>query len=260
MMRRESALPLAAMMLAFWPVWIWFAKGIVDRSNDYSGLLAGATVIAVLVRARPAGAVSSPLALPAAAVSLYLAAVMCEVSPGIAAVIAALGLAAFASAWRMGRRCDLALAALCVLALPLAASLQFYLGYPLRVLAGCLTAAMLNMNGITAVREGASLLWDGRVIAIDAPCSGVRMLWTGIYLSCALAALSGMKSRHTLVAVAAATAIVVLANAVRAAALFYTESGILHLPPWAHETVGMFCFVAAALAIAWSTQRIKVAP
>ncbi|WP_034923523.1 archaeosortase/exosortase family protein, partial [Candidatus Accumulibacter vicinus] len=67
-------------------------------------------------------------------------------------------------------------------------SLQFYGGYPLRVLAGSLAVALLQLNGLAVERAGAVLLWDGRQIAIDAPCSGLRMLWAGAYLMAAAAA------------------------------------------------------------------------
>ena len=255
-MAYRFAWPLAAMLAAFWPVWIWFARVLADKSNDYSGLLALATVAVVLVRAPRGQAPARHLALPSSLTALYLCAVLAQVSTAIAGALAVLALATLASALLMGRRFDVPLVALSMLALPLAATLHFYLGYPLRLLAGVLTTALLKLNGIAVVREGAALVWDGQTIAIDAPCSGVRMLWTGLYLAFALAALSGMRARSAVLAALAAIGIVVIANAVRAAALFYVEAGIVKLAPWAHGTIGMLCFVAAALAILAATHVI----
>ncbi|MES2351171.1 MAG: archaeosortase/exosortase family protein [Pseudomonadota bacterium] len=240
---------MGAMCIALWPVWIWFAAGSADASNDFSGLLAAATVIVVLWRAPAARPLSHPLALPAALLALYALGAAAGISPSAGAVLAALALAALASAWRLGRRMDGALLALCMLSLPLAATLQFYCGYPLRVVAGNLSAALLRMNGIAVMREGATLAWDGQLIAIDAPCSGIKMLWAGLYLACALAASHRLPAARTIAAAAMACLVVVLANALRAAALFYIESGLVILPPWAHQGVGVVCFIAAALGI-----------
>ncbi|MEJ7807700.1 MAG: archaeosortase/exosortase family protein, partial [Telluria sp.] len=187
----------------------------------------------------------------------YLVATVAGVALAGRALIVALAMAALASAFRMGKRLDVALLALCVLALPLSATLQFYLGYPLRVMAGNLSVMLLRMNGLAVVREGAMLAWDGRLIAIDAPCSGLKMLWAGLFLACALAARARLPAWRTLGAVGLAALVVVGANAMRAAALFYMESGLIKLPAWAHGGMGVVCFVGAAMAILWAVQALK---
>lgn len=259
MSRPPFPLLLAAMGVALWPVWLWFAAGSADASNDYTGLLAAATAIAMVWRAPPAPQPTHALALPAGLLALYAIGAAAGVAPIVAALLAAFALAALASAWRLGQCMDAALLALCVLSLPIAASLQFYCGYPMRVLAGSLTVAMLRMNGIAVAREGAMLAWDGRLIAIDAPCSGVKMLWAGLYLACALAASYRLPAARTITALALACAVVVAANAVRAAALFHTETGLLALPPWTHQASGVVCFIAAALFILAGVRSLKEA-
>lgn len=240
---------LTGMCIAFWPVWIWFARGTVDGSNDSAGLLAAATAVAVVWRAPTVNQLAYPLALPAILLLIYALATAAGVPAAVCALPAALALAALASAFRLGRRIDIALLSLCLLALPLAASLQFYAGYPLRVVAGTLSVALLRMNGLAVVRDGAMLAWDGQLISIDAPCSGVKMLWAGMYLACALAASYRLDAVRTLAALAMAGCVIVAANAVRAAALFYLESGLIHLPPWGHQATGISCFIAAALGV-----------
>jgi exosortase/archaeosortase family protein len=254
------AAALAAMGLAFWPVWVWFGAGTVDGSNDSAGLLAAAAAAWIVLRAPQRPRVRHPLLLPALCVALYGLATAAGMALSARALIAALALAALASAFRMGKRLDVALCALCVLALPLAATLQFYFGYPLRVVAGDLSVLMLRMNGLAVVREGAMLAWDGRLIAIDAPCSGIKMLWAGLFLACALAAGARLSAPRTLLAVALAAGVVVAANAVRAAALFYMETGLVRLPHWAHGGMGVVCFAGATLAILALVQAIKGRP
>jgi exosortase/archaeosortase family protein len=243
--------PLLAsgMCIAFWPIWVWFANGTVDGSNDSAGLLAAATVVAIVWRAPVAPTLAWPLAVPTALLALYALATAAGAPVAVCALLAALALAALASAYRLGRRLDIALVALCLLALPLAATLQFYLGYPLRVVAGAVSVAMLRMNGLAVVRDGAMLVWDGQLISIDAPCSGVKMLWAGMYLACALAAIYRLGTARTIAALALAGAVIIAANAVRAAALFYLEAGLVPLPAWGHQATGMSCFIAAALGI-----------
>jgi exosortase/archaeosortase family protein len=110
---------------------------------------------------------------------------------------------------------------------------------------------------IAVVREGAMLAWDGRLISIDAPCSGVKMLWAGLYLAAALAASYRLPAGRTLAALLLGCAVVVAANAVRAASLFQIEAGLLPLAPWAHQGIGVVCFIAAATGILYGVRALQ---
>lgn len=250
---RASASPalLAGLGLAaaFWPVLRWFAAGSMDASNDSPGLLAAATAACVIWRAPSVRVLDQPLALPIILVVLYAGMAAWGMPPAALSLLAATAIAATASAYRLGTRMDLALLALVLLSLPLAASLQFYGGYPLRIVAGDLSVAMLRMHGLGVVRESAMLVWGDTLVAIDAPCSGIKMLWAGLYLACTLAASYRLGAARTVAAGAGAFAIVIVANAVRASSLFYTETGLITMPSWAHEGIGVICFAAAAAAI-----------
>ncbi|OGB20811.1 MAG: hypothetical protein A3I66_19580 [Burkholderiales bacterium RIFCSPLOWO2_02_FULL_57_36] len=248
---------MLAATLAFWPVWGWYVSATMDASNDYWGLLALASAILVVARNKSPSMVRLPLALPAAFVAFYLVATLAEAPISIRAVLAFLALGSLASAWRLGKRIDLPLHALLMLALPLTATWQFYLGYPLRVAAGALSAALLQMNGIAVVREGALLNWADQIVSIDAPCSGVKMLWAAMYMVYTLSAFHRLSCVQTGCAIAFAVATVVAANAIRAAALFYMETGMLNLPRWAHDATGMFSFAIGACAILWGIRQIK---
>ncbi len=243
--------------LAFWPVLAWYVGGTMDASNDYWGLLALMSAILVVARNKSSAMVRLPLMLPITFVVFYLVATLAGAPISIRAVLAFLALGSLASASRLGKRIDLPLFALLMLALPLTATWQFYLGYPLRVVAGALSAALLQMNGIAVVREGALLNWSGQIVSIDAPCSGVKMLWAAMYMVYTLSALHRLSFVQTGCAIGFAVATVVAANAIRAAALFYIETGMLNVPHWAHDATGMFSFAIGACAILWAIHQIK---
>jgi exosortase/archaeosortase family protein len=179
------------------------------------------------------------------------------VPPLIRAMIAVTAIAALCSELWFGKRMELKLWGLLLLCLPLIPTLNFYLGYPLRVVVGDATSAMLHLNGFATTRDGATLLWAAQRISIDAPCSGVKMLWTGAYLTCALSALQRLGTVRTLLLGVLAFAIVMLANVLRAAALFYVEVGIVPEAKPAHELIGVVVFAAAALAVAAVSTKLR---
>jgi len=158
----------------------------------------------------------------------------------------------------LGAACgSLSLTGLLLLAVPLVPTLNFYLGYPLRVIVGEAASMLLRLNGFAVVREGATLLWNGQQISIDAPCSGVKMLWTGMYLSCTLAALQRLGTWRTVLLGSLAFLIVMIANVLRATALFYVESGVVAQAQSAHESIGVVMFVLAAVAIAAAAAGLR---
>lgn len=258
-LERRPHLPLIALVAAIWPVWSWLAMRAAHDAGDAWALLSLATAVALLWRdrleVRPAhvrwGAPTLLLLIYAASYPFAL--------PLVRALIAMSALAAACSELFLGRRMDLRLWGLLLLALPLVPSLNFYLGYPLRVLVGEATSFLLQMNGFAAVRDGATLLWNGKQVSIDAPCSGIKMLWTGMYLSCALAALLRLDARRTVMLGAISLALVMMANILRATALFFVEAGIAPEAQPAHALIGVVVFVGAAVAIAGMAVRLRPA-
>ncbi len=142
---------------------------------------------------------------------------------------------------------------LALLALPLTASLNFYLGYPLRWLCAQAVAPLLSVFGITVTPQGAALLWNGKSVLIDAPCAGIAMLWLGMYLAALFSYLNSASSIRSLINGVVALMVVVLANVFRNALLFYKEAGIVKLPHWAHEAIGLVVFSFIVLLIYWLT-------
>lgn len=238
---------LAALVLAAWPVWRWYALRTIDGSDEPCGLLA-LGMLAVLVARN---GVAPPreeraFALPGVALAIYLACFP-WVPPLVRAlpVLSALG-------WLLFR--DRAGTAGCwgllVLSLPIVATLQFYLGYPLRVLAAQASVAALSVGGLEVAREGTLLRWRGETILVDAPCSGVQMLWFGLCAACALAAFARLSAWRTALVLIASLALVIGANMARATALFFKEARLVSLPEWTHAGIGAVVFAGALWAIA----------
>src|SRR5262249_661036 len=182
-------------------------------------------------------------------------------SPLPRAVIAITAIAATISAIRFDQRLHLGVWGLLLLALPVVASLQFYLGFPMRAVVAAMAAPMLQLNGFAVVAEGACLNWNGDLILIDAPCSGVKMLWTGFYLTFTLACYYKLNAKRTALACAATFVAIIIGNTFRAAALFYVEARAtkISFPNWTHEGVGVAVFAVTAIAIAWMARKTNQA-
>ena len=240
---------IAVVIAAVWPVWWWIAGRATHDSGDAWALLSLATAVAVSWRDRAhVGRREGRWGLTIALMLIYAASYP-FVPPLVHALIAMSALGAACG--------SLSLTGLLLLAVPLVPTLNFYLGYPLRVIVGEAASMLLRLNGFAVVREGATLLWNGQQISIDAPCSGVKMLWTGMYLSCTLAALQRLGTWRTVLLGSLAFLIVMIANVLRATALFYVESGVVAQAQSAHESIGVVMFVLAAVAIAAAAAGLR---
>lgn len=241
---------LLGQALAFWPAWRWYGLRLADRSDQPFAVVAVLTVMLYVGRERlrrsadeHAGARLYPAFVLLAAYILAFR----TMPPMILALLAIASVAWTAQAW-LGRRIHPAAWGLVILSLPLLPSLDFYLGYPLRVATGMLARLLLAPAGFVIGLDGAALSWNGRLIAIDAPCCGLRMMWAGLYLTLTLACFTRQPWRRLIGSIMLAAVAVILGNALRAAALFLPEAGLVHLPPFGHEAVGVVIFSALAAA------------
>jgi exosortase/archaeosortase family protein len=241
-------LTFAALVAATWPVCRWMTVRFADGSSDTWELLAALTAAAVIVRDRHPRPEDSSLILPAFLLLIY-AASYSFLSPLPRGMLAMAAIGTAISALWYGRRVDVPICGLLLISLPVMASLNFFLGYPLRVVAGSVAEGLLQMNGIAAVREGALLSWNGHRVAIDAPCSGIKMLWTGAYLSFSLAALMRLSGGRTVVLTLLTGIVIVAANALRASSLFYGEAVFAEGPASMHDAIGLVMFAFAAIAV-----------
>jgi len=254
-MTRRAA--LVGLLMAGWPVLRWYGLRLHDGSDEPLGLVA---VAAALVFA-PRSGWHEALSRRSFSVLLAILVVYVAVYAWLPALGRALLVVLMLGIVVAPRGLGLAWTALLLLSLPVLASLQFYFGYPLRVPTTHLSAGLLRLCGISAHAEGTTLLWAGERVIVDAPCSGIQMAWAGAFLAAVLACWQRLPTSATLRLFRWAGAIVFAANVVRSAALFCLGAGLWHLPPWAHEGLGVAAFaMAAGLIGLMATRRQNSVP
>jgi len=188
---------LALLAAALWPTWWWMGQRMRDGSDDPLGLLALAALGVLVWQQRQWLRPAPRLGWLALALTGAVAATVLRASlpPLAGALIALLALAAGLVAFLPPRVATAPVLGLSVLSLPLLASLQFYAGYPLRVLTAEASRWLLALQHDVA-RSGSSLLVNGQLIIVDAPCSGVQMVWLGYFTACVVALHGGAGHRH----------------------------------------------------------------
>jgi len=249
---------LAFQIIALWSVWRWLFVRFASSGEEIWGIAALVAVVffAFFGQRKNNGEITT-FAYFSAAFFLFLYAVSFAFAPPLMrGILAIISLTFVLSDWRFARKFHIGIFVLLLLGLPIVASLNFYLGFPLRVVVGEAVAFLLQMQGLSVFREGVCLHFGDKSIWIDAPCSGIKMLWFGIFLTAAAACFYELKNSKILAALALSFVIILLGNIFRASALFYTEAEIVKVPQWFHETAGVFSFGLTALAIVFITKKI----
>jgi exosortase/archaeosortase family protein len=227
------------------------ARRVADGSDDPLGLLAlaalGWLVACCRAQLRPAPRLGW---LGLALVLTVLATAALGIAPPLLCALAALlamgaGLAAFLP----GSAAAAPVLGLAVLSLPLLASLQFYAGYPLRVVTAEASRWLL-LPFFDAERAGTALTVAGRLVIVDAPCSGVQMLWLGYFTACVVALHAHRSSRSFMARLPAISALVLAGNVLRNTILVACEAAGRTLPAWAHDAVGLVVLALVCSAIA----------
>ena len=255
------ALLLAALVTAAtWDAWRWYLARVAAAPEETAALALTVTFLGVRGAARIARP-TPPRPLPLVSVAILLAAYaashvflppIVRAALAISATLYCFHLAAFRE------RPPIAFWGLVALALPVLPSLQFTLGYPMRVVSAALTVGLLQTHGLTVARQGTFLVWRDEMVQFDAPCSGVNMLWAGLLLTlmgCVLLRLGALK---VLVALALSVALAIACNVLRAASLFYVETGLIpDAPGWWHEGIGIAAFMLSAAVTLWLLGRLR---
>lgn len=252
---------LALLAVALWPTWWWMGQRMVDGSDDPLGVLAlaalGALVWQRRLRLRAAPRLGfQVVALAGAVLTTALHAQLPDLLVALVGLLSlALGLLAFlplqvATAPVLG---------LSVLSLPLLASLQFYAGFPLRVVTAEASRWLLSAAH-TVERSGSSLVVDGQLVIVDAPCSGVQMVWLGYFTACVVALAVGRANRSFLLRLPIVSALVLVGNVLRNTVLVAFQASGAPLPGWGHEAVGLAVLALVCAGIAWAMAANRPRP
>ncbi len=245
------AAALVAVLAAGWPVLLWYATRLGDGSDEPHGLVALAAALLFAKRS----AWREPLTTRRRAVLAGMVLTGAALQLGAPPLVRALWFAATLGVVAPPRGYGLAWGSLLALSLPWVATLQFYLGYPMRVLTAWLCGPLLALGGLTVRASGTTLAWAGERVVIDTPCSGLRMLWAGLVFSAVLACHHRLDTRAALRLFRIAAALVFVANVLRAAAVFCLETRLWPNPPWAHEGAGLALFAAAGFGMLLAAER-----
>ena len=254
------AFPLAILLcqiVVMAGIWKWYFVRVVNSTDGFYGIFA---LIAVLIISIRAGGKTGPvsLILPVSAGLMFVfAATYNAFPPLLEGLMAFTALSVVVSWWRFGRFFDFGLWSLFVLSLPSIPSLQFFFGYPMRVLVGQITLFLLKLNGLLVVRDGVGLNFGEKTIWIDAPCSGIRMLWTGLFLAALLITFFRLNALRSILAFLITLGIIIVGNVFRATGLFYLEAEIVKMPAFAHDGVGVVSFILTSLGIVWALQKLR---
>ncbi|MDQ8181459.1 archaeosortase/exosortase family protein [Pelagicoccus sp. SDUM812005] len=240
------------LLFACWPSVRWYGARMLDGADEPWGVLAlgAALVFAALGRGQAVSPRRYLLAAVLLLVPLLLGGVTTPLIQGLFVVLA------LAALW-VDRRAWLGHTGLFVLALPLISSLQFYGGFPLRWAIGKLSVAVLNLFGLGVESQGTVMLWRGEAIVIDAPCSGVQMLWGSAFLACLMICIQKPGWRGALLVLQVASASAFAGNVLRNVLLFFVESGLWRLGKWAHDGIGLAVFALVLAGIVWVGGRLE---
>lgn len=244
----QRRIALLLLPLAFWSIIPLYWQRVHTPQERLCGMLAVLTALAFVHLHRVSGPTRPSLLVPSLLVLSYGLCIV--LLPKVLAVpIALIAIAACLSAITYGSPVHVGLYGLLFLSLPVLSRAQFYFGYPLRVLVGALATPMIRLSGLAVVQEGTVLNLGGELVVIDAPCSGIKMLWAGFYLTFTLACLYRLSAVQTLMYAVGTLVIVLVGNALRTASLFQLETVTIDFPAWMHDAVGLVVFGMTAAGV-----------
>lgn len=257
---------LVLLAAALWPTWAWMGQRMLDGSDDPLGVLALAALGGVVAQYRRVLRAAPRLGwLALALLGAVLATVARTQLPDLlGALVALLALAAGLLAFLPARVVSGPVLGLSVLSLPLLASLQFYAGYPLRVITAEASRWLLAFEHEVS-RSGSSLVVNGQLVIVDAPCSGVQMVWLGYFTACVVALYvaqdrasgfsNGFSNRTFLTRLPVVSVLVLAGNVLRNTVLVAAQARGTPLAGWAHEVVGLVVLAGVCAGIGWVMSR-----
>ncbi len=235
---------IAALLAAFWPVCLWYAARTCDKSDEPWGLVALISLIGVLAlgaknesrRGRSVRKNAKYLEnsiIGVVTLVAYLATF--SIAPHLVQAVLFVLTLWYVAISRMALPSKTGALGLLLLSLPVIPSLNFFAGYPLRLLVANGVNIMLNILGIGADVNGVMLTVDGKFQAIDAPCSGISMFWVEFYVVMMLACVFKLNAKKTGIVTVIALPLIVLGNILRVTSII-SFSKIISLPAGANLT------------------------
>ncbi len=253
---------LLCQLVAYWRAWQWLFGRVIHSAGDAVGMIAVIMLIAwlaiwTIARNRCIYRFSPrPIML---LLVIYGMSYLVPTPSILRAAIASTSLFLTVQYAIFDRRPPVAYWGMILFALPVVPSLQFYLGFPARLISAILTVPLLQMNGLSVRREGTYLVWQEQLIQFDAPCSGVTMLWAGILLTLSIAYLKTFSTLKTLFALVICSVFILLGNVLRAGSLFYLETGLFPAQAsWWHDAVGVVVFIGTSVALLATLNRMQL--
>jgi exosortase/archaeosortase family protein len=241
---------LSLQVAALWPQWKWYAQRLVDGSDEPLGMIALLALLFFVVRAAPLlRREPDPRWLCVAGALSITSVFAMQVTPLFAALIGVLALAAALAAWLPARTPRVPYAGLLVLSLPLLSSLQFFAGYPLRIVTAQLSCWFLQIAGFHAARSGSSIFVGSQWVIVDAPCSGIQMAWMAYFAAFAAAAAQAIPDRILLRRLPFVGMLVLAGNTLRNTILVAWEArGSAPGELW-HQAIGLIVLAAVCLLV-----------
>ncbi|MEN8774513.1 MAG: exosortase/archaeosortase family protein [Akkermansiaceae bacterium] len=225
--------------IAFAPVFLWYSDRLSDGSGEPLGLIALAAALGLAIKDR------SPGNPRCAEIALIIYGIGFFFLPPLLRAIPALLTIAFLTGMhhRAGKL------ALLFLSLPIQASMDFFLGFPFRVITAEGSRMIFSFFGISVERYGVQLSLGSALVSVDPPCSGLQMLWATAFLTAILAALFKLNYPRSISLGLAALLLCILANIFRATFLAIPEARLIAMPGFLHAGIGLFFFTLAGIAL-----------
>ena len=233
----EKVNPLFWLLMALSPVIVWYGKRLDDGSDEPLGLLTLSIALILAWRDRASLSASARSRVCGAGLVLVSAMAVGWLPPIVRALIAVSGVAIFFGIHRRG-----GLIGLLILSLPVVASLQFFIGYPMRVAVAEGVVRLLEMGSVVVARSGVQIEIGGRIVGVDPACSGVRMLWHALVAAMALSSIHRLSWWATVAMGLFALALVIPANILRALLLVFEEAGYWQKSTLLHGGIGLASF------------------
>lgn len=239
----KRLLPALALLLSVIPVIRWYAARMQDGGGETAGLVPLLFAAHFIFRDRRKIGATSPERSAGIVALITYAALFPFIPPLVRALAFIFALTLVSGIWRKP-----GIVLLLILSLPLAASLDFFFGYPLRLLTSIAAENLLGLAGLEVAREGVLLLHAGREVRVDPACSGLNMLWTAGLFTALLASAFSLPWGKTLPLGLAALILSLAGNSLRASLLFFPEAGLIKMPHVLHPTIGL-AIAAVAFAV-----------